>query len=445
MILRMPVFSPNPSVTRFRLFAKHTGWGVIFCALLWGAGCASGPAATFEVQRPAKLSVPREVRKIFIRSDFVEAAQDRIGLKAQVLERLAEKLNGLGRFEAQVVDHLDENSLNPEQETVAVIQGEVVSRAELDRGQFTDVATCTGGIGGRLSAIGAAAVSKEAITVDSWGGYICRKGNFKSNLTQAAFTQAFALAGLSGAPPKNQVVRTYRYRNLSFFVQATFSVTVIGPQRSTLAIRTDASQFSRRLVNQSSYQNVQEVHNLVVTFLGPVLRASALPTFPNLIRPAALAERSRPREVFYGSASLPDPGWHDLTPSERETVLNGLVEQSILGFVQTISPYRVKVEAALDSGGDAAARALLESGKPLDARRRLEAISRGDRSASDWYHLGLSYEAGAVSVEDYEDARRFYIEALKRSSGSRVYAQGVGRIERFLADYRKLRQQTEGR
>ncbi|HBI29882.1 MAG TPA: hypothetical protein DDY54_09610, partial [Deltaproteobacteria bacterium] len=149
-------------MTRFRLFAKHTGWGVTLCALLWGAGCASGPAATFEVQRPAKLSVPREVRKIFIRSDFVEAAQDRIGLKAQVLERLAEKLNGLGRFEAQVVDHLDENSLNPEQETVAVIQGEVVSRAELDRGQFTDVATCTGGIGGRLSAIGAAAVSKEA-------------------------------------------------------------------------------------------------------------------------------------------------------------------------------------------------------------------------------------------------------------------------------------------
>ena len=134
------------------------------------------------------------------------------------------------------------------------------------------------------------------------------------------------------------MVRTYRYRNLSFFVQATFSVTVIGPQRSTLAIRTDASQFSRRMVNQSSYQNVQEVHNIVVTFLGPVLRASALPTFPNLIRPAALAERSRPREVFYGSASLPDPGWRDLTRSERATVLNGLVEQTILGFVQTISP-----------------------------------------------------------------------------------------------------------
>ena len=429
---------------RFRLFAKCTCWGMALCALLGGAGCASGPVAAFEVQRPAKLSVPREVRKVFIRSDFVESAQDRLGLKAQVLDRLAQKLNDLGRFEAQVVESLDESSLNPEQETVAVIQGEVVSRAELDRGQFTDIATCTGGIGGRLASIGAAAVAKEAITVDSWAGYICRKGSFKSDLTQTAFTQVFAMAGLSGAPPKNQVVRTYRYRNLSFFVQATFSITLIGPQRTTLAIRTDASQHSKRLVEQRSYQNVQEVHNIVVTFLGPVLRSSALPTFPNLIRPAALAERSRPSEVYYGSASLPDPGLRDLTPSEREAVLSGLVDQSLVGFVQTISPYRVKVAASLESGGDAEARSLLESGKPLEARRRLEAISRDDRDDSDWYHLGLSYEAGAVSVEDYEDARRFYIEALNRSSDNRTYALGVGRIERFLADYRKLRQQTSG-
>ena len=49
-----------------------------------------------------------------------------------------------------------------------------------------------------------------------------------------------------------------------------------------------------------------------------------------------------------------------------------------------------------------------------------------------------------MSVEDYEDARRFYIEALNRSSDNRTYALGVGRIERFLADYRKLRQQTSG-
>ena len=444
-MIRVSAISKNPFVTCLRPYVRPLAWGVALGVLLGGAGCASKPAATFEVQRPAKLSVPREVRKVFIRRDFVQATNDRLRVKEQVLERLAEQLNRQGRFEAQVVDHLDETSLDPEQESVAVIQGEVVSRAELDRGQFTDIATCTGGIGGRLSSLGAAAVSKEAVTVDSWGSYICRKGNFTSDVTQAAFTQAFAAAGLSASPPKNQVVRTYEYRNLSFFVQATFSITVIGPKRSTLAIRTDATRFSRRLVNQGSYQNVQEVHNIVVTFLGPVLRTSALPTFPNLIRPAALAERSRPREVFYDRASLPDPGWRDLSPSERETVLGALVEQAILGFVQTISPYRVKVEAALDSGGDGEARSLLESGKPLDARKRLEAISQGERSASDWYHLGLSYEAGAVSVEDYEDARRFYIEALNRDSGVRIYAQGVGRIEWFLADYRKLRQQTEGR
>jgi len=88
----------------------------------------------------------------------------------------------MGRFEAKIVETLDESSFNPEKDQIGVIQGEIISGGELDRGRFTDIATCTGGLGGRISSAGAGAISNEAITLDSWRGYVCRKGNLKSDL-----------------------------------------------------------------------------------------------------------------------------------------------------------------------------------------------------------------------------------------------------------------------
>jgi len=55
----------------------------------------------------------------------------------------------------------------------------------------------------------------------------------------------------------------------------------------------------------------------------------------------------------------------------------------------------------------------------------------------------LAYEASAVSREDYEDARRFYITALEKSPGIKLYAQGVGRTRRYLAETKTLAKQTQ--
>ena len=107
-----------------------------------------------------------------------------------------------------------------------------------------------------------------------------------------------------------------------------------------------------------------------------------------------------------------------------------------------VGKFEVGAEVAL--GGKADAGGLLLEGKALDARRQIEALSQNQRQAADWYNLGLAFEATAVSVEDYEDARRFYIEALDRDGTSRLYAQGVARTERYLADARTLKQQTAG-
>ena len=406
--------------------------------------CGAPKLSRFEVQRPSRINVPRDVQKVFIRSDLVVSENDQLGLKKRVLQTLASELNRMGRFEAKIVETLDESSFNPEKDQIGVIQGEIISGGELDRGRFTDIATCTGGLGGRISSAGAGAIANEAITLDSWRGYVCRKGNLKSDLLQGAFTSVLAGAGLEGAPPKNQVVRVYEYRNVTLFAQLNFSFTLIGSNRQTLAIRSDAASYGTQTVSKDSYRHAQEVHNIVVDFLGPLIVGIRTPIFPVPVPQAAQAMKTNPRNTFFPEGPLPKPTGRDLPEKEKNEITRQLIRQGIQDFIQTISPYKIEVGAEVASGGKADAGSLLLEGKALEARMQIEALSQNQRQAADWYNLGLAFEATAVSVEDYEDARRFYIEALDRYGTSRLYAQGVARTERYLADARTLKQQTSG-
>ena len=96
------------------------------------------------MQRPSRITIPREVKKVFIHEGLITADNDKLGIKSQVLQELAKLLNSMGRFKVSVVKSLDEKQFEAEKETVAVIQGELISGGEVDRGQFTDLATCTG-------------------------------------------------------------------------------------------------------------------------------------------------------------------------------------------------------------------------------------------------------------------------------------------------------------
>ncbi len=116
---------------------------------------------------------------------------------------------------------------------------------------------------------------------------------------------------------------------------------------------------------------------------------------------------------------------------------------TLQSFIRTISPYKVMVDAEIASGGKAKAGGLLKEGKSKQARKIIEAIPEGKRDSQDWYNLGLAYEASAVSPEDYEDARRFYITALENSPGTKLYAQGVGRTRLYLAEKRRLAKQIQ--
>ena len=407
------------------------------------SSCTVPKLSQFEIQRPSRITVPREVKKVFIRADLVGETNDKLGIKSQVLQQLAKKLNSFERFKVSVVNTLDETNIDSEKETIAIIQGEVISGGEVDRGQFTDLATCTGGLGGRLSSAGAAAISDETITLDSWRGYICRRGVFTSNVAELALSSAFAMAGLNEAlPPKNQVVRTYKYKNISLFAQANLSFTVIGLKREMLAIRADSSSFGRSITEKGSYRNVKESHLISLT-LGSLMSMTRTPIFPIPVREVALAERSNPKQIYYGQKQLPVPGIYDLPPKEKKKIIQQLVEQTLGSFIRTISPYKIMVGVVVASGGQAKAGDLLKEGKSNKARKIIEAIPAEKRDSQDWYNLGLAYEASAVSPEDYEDARRFYITALENNPGIKLYAQGIGRTRLYLAETRRLAKQIQ--
>ena len=406
------------------------------------SSCTTENVAKFEVQRPSRITVPREVKKVFIRTDLIDETNDKLGIKSQLLFQLAKELNNLERFRVKVIDTFDKKHFDPEMETVAIIQGEVISGGEVDRGQFTDLATCTGGFTGRLSSAGTATISKEAITFDR-RGYICRRGTLASNMTELAFTSAFAMAGINeNLPPKNQVVRTYNYKNLSLFAQTNFSFTLIGQTRETLAIRSDSANFGRSIVEKDSFRNVKESHIISLT-LGRLISITRIPIFPIPTREIALAEKSNPEQIFYQQSQLPIPKINDFHANEKKMVILELTKKTLKSFISTISPYKVTVEAQVASGRNNDVEIFLKTGHPRKAIKLIESIPPQDRDSHDWYNLGLAYEASALSHEDYEDARRFYITALEKSPGTKLYAQGIGRCRRYLAETKKLVKQTK--
>ena len=413
------------------------------CASVLFSACSRLNVSQFEVQRPSRITVPREVKKVYIRADLVDETNDKLGIKNQVLQQLADELNRFGRFKVSVVNTLDGSQFDSEKETVAIIQGEVISGGEVDRGQFTDLATCTGGISGRLSSAGAATITNEAITLDNWRGYVCRRGTFAGNTAELALSSAFSMAGLNDViPPKNQVVRIYDYKNISLFAQANFSFNMIGLSRETLAIRADSASFGRSITEKDSYRNIKESHLISLT-LGSLISITRIPIFPIPNRQIALASRSNPKKIFYGPKGLAIPGIYDLPPKEKRNVIQQLVKRTLESFIRTISPYKQMVNAEIAEGGRAKAGNLLKEGKAQKARKIIEEIPQEKRESQDWYNLGLSYEAGALSVQDYEDARRFYITALEKSPGTKLYAQGVARIRRYLAETKALAGQTQ--
>ena len=75
------------------------------------SSCTAPKLSQFEVQRPSRITVPREVKKVFIRADLVDETNDKLSIKYKVLQQLAKELNRFERFKVSVVSTLDEANI----------------------------------------------------------------------------------------------------------------------------------------------------------------------------------------------------------------------------------------------------------------------------------------------------------------------------------------------
>jgi hypothetical protein len=374
---------------------------------------------------------------------MIKAEGDQLNLKEKLLQELAKELNNQGRFKVQVLVTLPAEKLIFGKQ-IALIHGEILSGGEREIGQFTELATCKGGLGGRLSAGASITISEDALTLDS-RAYICRPGGLSSSLIDlGAATLLTGLGVDADLPPVNQVIRTYRYRNVSLYVQTIFSLTIVGGDQEprTIAIRASGGNFGRQVIDPESYQLRYEARP--TPGIANLVNQSKIPLIPIPIKKLAVVEQTKPKEIYYNNISLPGPNLNDLSDEEREQILQELGRTTVKSFLRSISPTSQQIKALIaEDGAEERAEELLRNGLWDEARRRLESLSKNDRTTGDWYNLGLSYEAGALSREDYQLAREAYLEAFKQDNGNKEFAASVGRVERRLAEYRQLASQRK--
>ena len=228
---------------------------VILCLFLL-IGCSSNSAIELNVQRPAQLPVHKEVTEIFIVQDMVQAEGDQLNLKEILLQELVNELNYLERFNAQIVETWPVKKLVFGQR-IGVIQGEIVSGGEKEIGQFTELATCKGETGGRLSSDASVTIGEDALTFDG-RSYVCRPGGLDSSLNDLGkATSSTEIVVNSDLPLVNQVIRTNRYRNISLYAETIFSLTIVGgdQEQNTIAVRISTESFGKQIIDPESYRH----------------------------------------------------------------------------------------------------------------------------------------------------------------------------------------------
>jgi len=237
---------------------------------------------------------------------------------------------------------------DPNREAVAVIQGDIISGGEVDEGQFTEKAECRGGISGLAGAGAAGSSSSQGITI-SRRGMLCKVHTLESRLVEKGLSAGLNLLGVQENPPFDEVVRIYRYKNLSLFAQANLSFTQIGTRRETLSIRPDAASFSRHNVSRGSYKNVRESgDNAPLIWLW----FHITPIAPVVVREIGVIQATNPDSYQARWHETISPGIEDIDPAEKKEVLRKLVNKTLDQFIQTISPYKALIQAEVASGGN---------------------------------------------------------------------------------------------
>ncbi len=391
---------------------------LVFLLVFLISSCSS-QELLMSVKRPAQTNVPKTLKQVVILQNKIDSTNDQLSMKKEILQDLKQQLTIFKQYKVTIGMP---KSFDINQADIAVIEGSVTSRLQIEKGQFTNLATCSFGVGGA----GQAATNKEQnpdITISNRGG-ICYSRDARSALISNVADTLFE--GLTDyIPDLTEVYRVKTYKNTSYFVQTNFTFTYINKNtRKMLASRIGTASFGFQ--DKKPPINVHESSVSIPEIL-PLL---FVPVSPLYIRSVAIAKETK--YDYYKNINI---SAHSLDVKKEKQIRKQLAMQSIANFVYAISPYQEKIVVHNDSNGNAKAVKLLEKQKWEEAKKILQNLP--NKNEADLYNLGLSFEATAVSIDDYMTAQIYYKQAFSKDDDNELYATALARIERRLWQLKK--------
>ena len=403
-------------------------------------------AETISFNRLNKIQINDKIKKIFISEDLITNDNDKYKYKNEVISYLKDRLGNSGKYTVAVGKPVD---VDLNKETVAIISGEVISSGEVVTGQFSEVAYCKGGLVGLLSDF-AAVASSTNISVKSMKCQQC-SGEFDktTNMCMGTITigtceitckspslpvevTEFVAGLLLGPSPEIQVIRIYKYKNISLFLQVNLSITEFGKVRKMVYSRTDSSSFGRHYTQPGSLAHVRESSQGSGIILPLVQEIMAAPMPEEL----AIVKASNPGSAIGKWYDRIAPDADDIPEGETKSIRKQLVHKAVNEFVKNIVPHKIEVDIEIDSKGNEDAIKLIKEGNYTEAIKTIKNVD--PLQDPDMYNLALLLEATASIKDNYEEALSYYIQLNDKIQDDR-YIEGIGRIEKVIRNMKRIK------
>ena len=355
-----------------------------------------------QIKRLPKKVLFEEYKSVYLDPNFVNDKSDFLGIKEGLIQKIIDNINDFRVLTAyNETVSIDENA-------VLLITLYIQSASESLDGLRTEFATCNcvgcandivgGLITSAASKVGDDEQGISSHRVPARGGdviFTCSRPNI------AKLASEFALQKLGMGPIKDEVVRTYEFKNVNYYANIVVNVFEINADTRTQIMQFNASSsFKKHIQDKDSFINVRAASQGYSLIL-PII--SSVPVLPVPERSIAVIDATNPgssiSEWIKNNTSSPEK----LSSEEEQFVISNIIYDISNKISSNFVPYNSgSVEIEIE--GNKEAIKLINAKKYKDAIRVLENSS----TAQDLFNLGLVYEARAQSIEDFEKAAEYY-------------------------------------
>ena len=212
-----------------------------------------------QIKRLPKKILFEEYKTVYLDSNFVNDKSDYLGIKDELIQKIIDNINNFKVLTAY------NKSVSIDENAVLLITLDIQSASESLDGLRTEFATCNcvgcakdivgGLITSAASKVGDDEQGISSHRVPARGGdviFTCSRPNI------AKLASEFALQKLGMGPIKDEVVRTYEFKNVNYYANIVVNVFEINADSRTQIMQFSASSsFKKHIQDKDSFINVR--------------------------------------------------------------------------------------------------------------------------------------------------------------------------------------------